>query len=210
MPLCVEHIDVVDRFAVGRLRSEACNRLSGRDPCRQRGVFGGHQRACRIFRAGEKHADTLPLGLRNERQNRFDKFFVEFSQNVVTVVRRHRLQQLPGLGAIGQLEQGHLFSHRVVGEHLGLAVDRHAVEQGPDLLRLQSFRKLSHRRRMQFFSHLTEALHVTLGDHAAKFWKEDGVRGIHDRSFYPTKDAVPPSRGTLRYRFFVVDQTLQR
>ena len=175
----VEYVNVVDRLAVGGLRPQAGHRLAGRDVGWQRSVFGRHQTAGRPLRAGEEHADVVPLGLRHQRQNFFDEFWVEFTKQVVAIVRGHPLDQRPQMDPVGRRHQLHLSGHGEVGEDFGLPFDRQEVEELPEFAVVEPFREIGHGGGVEFPGHLPQAVGISLAEHDAEFGNQNGIGGGH-------------------------------
>ncbi len=99
--LVVDHVAVVDRFAIGASRAHQLERLAHRDVWRQRHVVGRHRCAGRPRLVAGEPADVFALSLSEEWKDRVDDILVETIDQVGAFVVRHQVEE------IGRLFWGH-------------------------------------------------------------------------------------------------------
>ena len=124
----------------------------------------------------------MPFGLGHQRQNLFDKFRIEFTEEVVAIVGGHPLDQRSEVGPVGRLHQFHLPRHGKIGKDFRLPFDRQEVEEVPEFAVFEPLRKICHSGGMQFPGHLPHAVGVSLAEHGAEFGNQDGIGGGHGRA----------------------------
>ena len=84
--LVIDHVTVIDRFAVGGLVANQFERFPDRDVRRQGDVVGGHGRAGGAGLVAGQPADVFSLGLSQERKHGVDHVLAEPVDQVGTFV----------------------------------------------------------------------------------------------------------------------------